>query len=158
MKNKSWLDLRNKNGTIHKLEELLQTVSTVVNQVPESELAHKPSPVTWSKKEILGHLIDSGINNLQRFTEIQFENKPYKIRKYNQDELVKANNYQNAETKEIVNFLLVINTRIINLLQLQTEETLNYNILTDKEDISDLKFLIQDYVDHFEHHVNQIVK
>ena len=29
----------------------------------------------WSKKEILGHLIDSAINNLQRFTEIQYSEK-----------------------------------------------------------------------------------
>jgi ribosome biogenesis SPOUT family RNA methylase Rps3 len=34
------------------------------------------NPKKWSKKQILGHLVDSGINNLQRFTEIQFEEKP----------------------------------------------------------------------------------
>jgi|TARA_R110000737_G_scaffold264685_1_gene272514 hypothetical protein len=61
-------------------------------------------PKKWSKKEILGHLIDSGINNLQRFTEIQFSDRPYVIRKYNQNELVIVNDYQNAEIKEILDF------------------------------------------------------
>ena len=64
------------------------------------------------EKEILGHLIDSGINNLQRFTKIKFEDKPYIIRKYKRNELVKANDYQNAQTNEIIKFCLSINNRI----------------------------------------------
>ena len=87
-------------------------VFSSVNSIADFDL--KISNDKWSKKEILGHLIDSGINNLQRFTEIQFENKPYKIRKYNQDELVKANEYQNSETEEIADFWLSINNRITN--------------------------------------------
>ena len=54
---------------------------------------HKRASEKWSQKEMLGHLIDSGINNLQRFTEVQFETKSYRIRDYNQNELPKANNY-----------------------------------------------------------------
>lgn len=106
----------------------------------------------------LGHLVDSGINNLQRFTEIQFESKPYRIKKYNQDELVKANDYQNAETLEIIGFWVSINKRIQNLIMQQTQKTLGYKIEMEKDNISDLKFLIQDYVNHMEHHLNQIMK
>jgi hypothetical protein len=102
--------------TTNSLEALLDSVLAFVNHASESKLTEKPSPGKWSKKEILGHLVDSGINNLQRFTEIQFEAKPYKIRRYDQDALVKANDYQNADINEIKNFLLAINTRIINLI------------------------------------------
>ena len=143
--------------SINKLEELLNSGVEYLSKSSESELAQKPSPEKWSKKEILGHLVDSGINNLQRFTEIQFENKPYKIRKYNQDELVKANDYQNAELEEVVNFWLAINRRILYLMKQQTDDTLNYEIVLDSGDISDLKFLIEDYVDHLEHHLKQLV-
>jgi hypothetical protein len=41
---------------------ILQRVATSVpklRELPESETALKPSPDRWSKKEILGHLIDS---------------------------------------------------------------------------------------------------
>jgi hypothetical protein len=34
-------------------------------------VALKPAPDRWSKKEILGHLIDSAANNHQRFVRAQ---------------------------------------------------------------------------------------
>lgn len=145
-------------NVIFKLEELLKSGSEYLSQSSGYELAQKPYPEKWSKKEILGHLVDSGINNLQRFTEIQFENKPYAIRKYNQDELVKANDYQNAELEEIVNFWIAINRRILYLFKQQTDDTLNYEIVLDSGDTSNLKFLIKDYVDHLEHHLKQIMQ
>jgi hypothetical protein len=144
--------------TTNKLEQLLERGMEYLTQSSESEMNQKISVEKWSKKEILGHLIDSGINNLQRFTEIQFENKPYRIRKYNQDELVKANDYQNSETKEIVGFWNSINNRILNLIKKQTEKTLNYKIELEKDNTSDLRFLMKDYVEHLEYHLKQIMK
>jgi len=139
-----------------KFEQLLKSGLDYLSLSSEMEMNRKLSPEKWSKKEILGHLIDSGINNLQRFTEIQFEDKPYRIRKYKQNELVKANNYQNAELKEIIDFWLSINNRILNLIKQQTEKTLNYEIELDSKNISNFRFLIKDYISHLEHHLNQI--
>lgn len=143
--------------TTTKLAQLLNKGVEYFSKVSDSTLSKK-EPEKWSKKEILGHLIDSGVNNLQRFTEIQFEEKPYLIRKYNQNELVKANAYQNANTNELVEFWLSINYRIKSIIELQNEKTLNYKIVLEKNNISDLRFLINDYVDHLEHHLNQIIK
>ena len=144
--------------TINKLEQLLKEGLEYLTQASELELSRKEFAGKWSKKEILGHLVDSGINNLQRFTEIQFENKPYRIRKYNQDELVKANDYQNSENKEIAEFWNLINNRILDLIKKQTEETLNFQIELQEGKFSDLRFLINDYVEHLEHHLKQIMK
>ena len=145
-------------GTIDRLELLLHDGATYISSTSEAELAHKPAPEKWSKKEILGHLIDSAVNNLQRFTEIQFEEKPYPIRKYKQDELVIANDYQNTEMSEIINFWLAINRQILRLMKQQSEMTLSYTIKLPDHEISDLRFLMNDYVDHLEHHLNQIKK
>ncbi|MGB0805599.1 MAG: DinB family protein, partial [Salibacteraceae bacterium] len=120
--------------------------------------SEKTNPEKWSKKEILGHLVDSGINNLQRFTEIQFNKKPYKLIGYNQNELVKANRYQEAEPAEILNLLQAINARIIYIINTQTTESLDYKILTNNGTIFNLKFLIEDYVNHFKHHTKQLIE
>ena len=144
--------------TTKKLQRLLKSGLEYLSQSSESEMSQKVSAEKWSKKEILGHLIDSGINNLQRFTEIQFEAKPYKVRKYNQNKLVKVNDYQNSKTNEIVEFWLSINNRIKKIIESQTEKTLNYKIEFEKDNISDLRFLMKDYVDHLEHHLNRIMK
>ena len=140
-----------------KLEDLLVKGEKYINQIDDEDFSKRNSHNKWSKKEILGHLIDSGINNLQRFTEIQYQNKPYHIRKYNQDELVKANDYQNSNTKQLLDFWLALNYRLTHLIGLQTERTLAYEIRFDDGQISDLKFLIKDYLKHTEHHLNQIM-
>ena len=146
------------NETINKLEQLLKKGLEYITDSSEVEFNKKESENKWSKKEILGHLIDSGINNLQRFTEIQFEKKPYQIRNYNQKELIKANDYQNSNAKEIVQFWSSLNQRILHLIKIQTETTLNYKIELEKGNFSDLRFLIEDYVTHLEHHLKQIMK
>lgn len=143
--------------SINTLEQLLKTGTEYISSISESELAIKPTVEKWSKKEIIGHLIDSAINNLQRFTEIQFENKPFSIKTYNQDELVRANAYQKARTQDLVELWNSINKRILELMINQTENTLSYQVILEKGEISDLRFLMKDYVNHLEHHLNQIM-
>jgi hypothetical protein len=104
---------------IDRINNLLDQVLKHISESSEKELSIKTSPEKWSKKEILGHLVDSGINNLQRFTEIQFVEKPYQLRTYQQDQLVLANNYQEAELNNIADLLLAINKRIIASFKLK---------------------------------------
>lgn len=143
---------------IKKLESLIDQITEYIKNAPEKEISMKLNSKKWSKKQILGHLVDSGINNLQRFTEIQFEEKPYKIRTYKQDELVEANFYQMSETSDVLEFLLAINKRIINIVTVLTDDMLNYEITTDNNEKFDLKYLIEDYIKHFEHHIEQILE
>ncbi|MBC8882914.1 DinB family protein [Flavobacterium piscinae] len=110
------------------------------------------------KKEILGHLVDSGIYNIQRFTEIQFKEQSYRLQNYNQDELVKANSYQNSSTNDILDLLCALNKRIIELIKFQDHLTLKNEIILSSGEIINFKFLIEDYVIHFEHHTKQIVE
>jgi len=142
--------------TIEKLQQLLNMGAAYFMSNSELEYSKKETPEKWSKKEILGHLIDSGINNLQRFTEIQFKPKPFKIVSYDQNQLVIANNYQNADTEDLIDFWIAINERIMKIMTFQTEETLAYQIEFKDGTLSDLMFLMQDYVDHMEHHLDQV--
>lgn len=143
---------------IMNLEYLVSEVSNYVSVTSDEVISEKINPEKWSKKETMGHLIDSGINNLQRFTEIQYNEKPYCLKSYNQNELVKANRYQEAKTDEILNFLRAINERIVEVISVLKEESLNYKIVTEQGTRISFHSLIEDYVNHFEHHVSQIIK
>lgn len=112
----------------------------------------------WSKKEILGHLIDSAINNLQRFTEIQYSEKPYKIRPYNQDASVKYNDYQNKNSQNLFDLWLHLNRHILEIIKNQTDNTLEYQLILPNGTLTNLQFLIEDYIDHLFYHVSQINK
>ena len=144
-------------NTTDKLDNLLAITKEYISKSSDTELAYKEHPEKWSKKEIIGHLIDSGINNTKRFTAALIEKEPHRIRPMKQVELVKVNDYQNAEIEELLALLISINIRIKKLILLQTAQTLNTKIeLYTKGNISDLRYLMEDYVAHFEQHVNQI--
>ena len=63
-------------NTIDKLQDILQEYGVKLASLDESEIALRPAPTKWSKKEILGHLIDSAQNNLRRFIVAQYEELP----------------------------------------------------------------------------------
>jgi hypothetical protein len=144
--------------TITRLENLLLNGQSYYLSADIGVVLHKPAPEKWSQKEMLGHLIDSAINNLQRFTEIQFEVKPFRIRDYNQNELPKANNYQDAKMSNLLNLWRSISRRIVDVIANQTEESLGYEVILDKDEVKDLRWLMTDYVRHMHHHVSQLRK
>ena len=110
----------------------------------------------WSKKEILGHLVDSAIHNLVRFTEINYVEKPYRHRPYNQIDLVNLNQYQMMDIHDLTELWLSINKQIVRLMKSVDEKALDYKIILSDESVIDLRFLMTDYVDHLEHHIKQL--
>lgn len=130
--------------------QLLFSVNSIIN------FEEKSVPSVWSKKEILGHLIDSAINNLQRFTEIQFCEQPYEVRSYNPDALVLANNYQNKDKDALFQLWLQLNKQLVFIIQNLSADTLKLQLILPNQETKDLKFLISDYIDHLEHHLNQL--
>lgn len=115
----------------------------------------KPSPDKWSKKEILGHLIDSARYNLQRFSEIIITEGIYSVKSYDQTNLVRINDYQNVDDFELFILWQVLNKRIIHILGTIKEGHLNKQIISGNEPFT-LAWLINDYMVHLQHHLNQI--
>ena len=143
--------------TISRLNQLINNVEVYLNATPRQKLAAKPKPTQWSKKEILGHLIDSALYNLRRFTEIHTKPKLYQVVNYEQDSLVLINDYQHAEPKDLTMLWVGLNKQIIHVLKQQTEKTLQLQAKLPNQKITNFIFLINDYLEHMEHHVKQIV-
>ena len=140
----------------HQISILLADSRKFINASDADVLAFKASENKWSKKEILGHLADSAMNNLQRFTEIQYSSKPYLVRKYQQDELVRANHYQSKNIQDTLALWEALNIHIIWVITSLSKEVLAYEVLISQVGKKTLKWLIQDYVEHMMHHLSQI--
>jgi hypothetical protein len=142
-------------SVILKFEQLL---NENVNYIPtiQNEILDAKNPGKWSKKEVLGHLVDSAIHNLVRFTEINYSEKPYRHRPYNQIDLVNLNQYQKTDIKELTQLWFSINSQIVRIMKSVDENALDYKIILSDESVIDLRFLMTDYVEHLEHHINQI--
>lgn len=125
---------------------------------PEEELRRKPEPNKWSKKELLGHLIDSATNNHLRFIKIQFMPEPFFVEGYFQDDWVRIQKYNEIDTKHLINFWKIYNEHILFIMQNTPEEKLNLKITAEQpfEEADTLFLLMKDYVDHIDHHLKQI--
>ncbi|MFS0594328.1 DinB family protein [Cytobacillus horneckiae] len=128
------------------------------NSKSEKEISNRPLPNKWSKKEILGHLCDSAINNIERFIKIQYEEPVYVIQSYNQDQWVMVQNYQGRTLDEIVNLFQTLNKQIVNIVKNIPNEKLSNLCDIGNNQHKTLEWLIQDYLEHMEHHIhNQIL-
>src|SRR5690348_17476976 len=102
-------------ATAIKLSQIMSDYSEKISAISEQEFSAKPLPHKWSKKEVLGHLIDSAQNNLRRFVCGQYETAPPKIT-YDQDFWVKANDYQSLSQKNVIALWQLINGQIATVL------------------------------------------
>ena len=141
---------------ITRLNTLVDDGATYITSCGDDELTSRPKENKWSRKEILGHLIDSAVNNLRRFTEIRFMDKPYKVTSYRQAELVRANDYQHADVHHLLRAWTAINDQIAYVIGTFSPEELRYEVIIGDDTHEDLEFLVIDYVDHLEHHMRQI--
>ena len=143
---------------VDRLQEHINTVPSKFLKYPEAELRRKPAPNKWSKKELLGHLIDSATNNHHRFIKAQFQGDPFILEPYEQDEWNRIQRYNEVDTKFLVEFWKMYNLYIIQLIINFPEEKLQIKCKStdDREAAENILLLIIDYVDHMDHHLKQI--
>lgn len=141
-----------------QLDKHIQQVPVTFNSFTNDELLKRPAPGKWSRKEILGHLIDSAINNLKRFTEIQFLLQPFYIISYKQDDLVRVNHYQDLPLDHLLDLWKGLNMQIIYVVKNIPGDKLNFPVdpQYDNGEMKTLGWIICDYVAHMEHHMKQL--
>lgn len=139
------------------LDSLLLLVHAEFLKVTESEWLAKTQPDKWSKKEILGHLIDSAQNNLRRLVVTQYQPNDKIV--YRQDEWVKLQNYQAAKVEELMSLWMLLNKQLVRTIKAippgQEDNTCDTGL--QEPQLRTLSFLIDDYVAHLTHHVRQIL-
>ena len=122
----------------------------------------------WSKKELIGHLIDSASNNHLRFIRAQFTDELV-FPGYDQNEWVKVQNYQSESWHSLINLWKEFNLHLIHAIEKIPRKILimkrkNHNLdriamnPVPVEQPASLEYFIKDYFVHLHHHINQIIK
>ncbi len=140
---------------VKRLEELIEIVPKKLNEIDELNFNHKQSPEKWSKKEILGHLVDSATNNHQRFIRMQFEASPTIW--YDQNNWVEKSDYANIDRKHLTEFWTIYNRQLVYIIKNIKDESLKNTCIMKDGTALTLEFLVCDYVEHLEHHLRQIL-
>jgi len=143
---------------IDRLEQHINLAPSEFLKYPEGELRRKPAPNKWSKKELLGHLIDSAANNHHRFIKAQFLPSPFFVEGYAQNDWVRIQNYNEKDTQQLVELWKVYNEHILFIMQNTPDKNLEIKLNAEDpfEKAETLFFLMIDYVDHMDHHLKEI--
>jgi hypothetical protein len=138
----------------HELETIL--TNFLSSDILEKNWNYKAGPGRWSKKEIIGHLIDSAQINLQRFVRSTYTEN-FKVT-YEQVEWVDAQHYVNADIHELLELWRLLNRQIVRVLENYPLHRLQVQCDTGKTAVSyhTVEFLAQDYVNHLNHHLKSI--
>ncbi|MBK9271775.1 MAG: DinB family protein [Saprospiraceae bacterium] len=147
-------EFRPVQNSISRLEDLISCVPKLLHQIKPDTLEEKTSPEKWSKKQILGHLIDSASHHHHRIVRAQMEHLP-EIG-YDQDLWVEKNAYQQMNPANLIRFWYIYNQHILDLIKLLPSSHFEHELIVDGKRLL-LNFLMIDYVIHLEHHLRQIL-
>ncbi len=142
------------DSAIIGIEQVLNSFSSL--ELSQINWEFKVDASKWSKKEILGHLIDSANINLQRFVRCTYEEK-FKLM-YEQVEYVKVQQYQNVPIEDLITLWRLLNQQLVRVLKNYPENRREAVCDTGKNEIQlhTVEFLAKDYLAHLIHHLNQI--
>jgi hypothetical protein len=140
---------------IAQFELVLATAPRKLVDITEADAAHKPAPDRWSKKEILGHLIDSAGNNHQRFVRCQFT-PLLEFPEYDQNPWVARQAYATEPWPDLVNLWLLLNRHLLHIVKATPPEVHKHELKIGDHNRMTFEALVPSYLQHLEHHLAQI--
>ena len=141
-------------------EELRGTVDRampLLEEITDDNASIATAPGKWSRKEILGHLIDSAGNNQQKFVRLM-ETPQLDFVGYHQNHWVDSQKYNAADWRGLIALWRGFNMHIAHIIE-HVEPGALANSITIDDDGGPytLEFIMTDYVRHMEHHLSQIL-
>ena len=125
--------------------------------MPSDKVSFKADPDKWSKKEILGHLIDSAANNHHRFVRGGY-NAAVNFPPYSQNDWVRIQKYHESEWMNLIAIWSVYNLHLCDVIERLSDEALSAPCNIGKEEPVSIEFVIKDYLRHLKHHMQVILE
>jgi len=144
------------NDVAVDLANLVQITASRLQSISEEESNATRGPGTWSRKQILGHLIDSAVNNLHRFVRAQQSEEP-RFPDYNQAFWVDRGGYHEESWTLLVQLWTALNTHLANVISRIHVDRLQTPCVIGSSEPLSLEFIVRDYVRHLRHHLEQIL-
>jgi hypothetical protein len=138
-----------------ELLNVVEAASESLHRIGDPEASLRSSPGNWSKKEILGHLLDSAVNNHHRFVRAQ-EVKELTFPHYEQEHWVSSQAYAERPWPELVDLWRLYNRHLAHVISLIPAQQLAVMCVIGPDKPVSLGYLIEDYVVHLRHHLQEL--
>jgi hypothetical protein len=109
----------------------------------------------WSRKQVLGHLIDSASNNHQRFVRALLQEE-LRWPNYDQAGCVRVQHYHDASWSNLVELWMSFNSLLAHVLARVPEAKRKTRCMIGDGPAMTLEELAEDYLVHMRHHLEQI--
>jgi DinB superfamily len=137
-----------------QLEQVITDAQAWLLEMGEANASRKPEAHVWSAKEILGHLIDAASHAHQRFVRAALEDGA-RLSSYQQDEWVKLAAYQQREWHDLIALWTASHDHLRQIVSRLNDAQLEHHLFVGSRQIT-LHELVEAYVRHLEHHLEQI--
>ena len=107
---------RNVSAIADELTVVVESASGKLRLVNDTGASIKPAPNKWSKKEILGHLLDSASNNCRRFVRAPMVDS-FAFPGYEQDEWVRRQDYSSKPWDELIDLWRLYNRHVAHVMR-----------------------------------------
>jgi DinB superfamily len=138
------------------LLNIIQESRPALESITEDDASSKSIAEKWSMKEILGHLIDSAANNHQRFVRLQNSAEVVSI-SYDQSFWVNRQAYQKEKWEDLLSLWYFYNRHLSHVIANIDIETLENRCDMGYSEKKSLRFVVEDYIRHLQHHIKQIL-
>jgi hypothetical protein len=139
-------------------EKLISAIDAAEPRLRKVSEAESEKPVLsggWSRKQVLGHLIDSASNNHQRFVRAALQSS-LDFPGYEQDENIRLQAPQQADWLLLISLWAAYNRYLAHIIARLPASKLETPCRIGSGAPVTLKFLATDYLTHLLHHLTQI--
>ena len=138
-----------------KLISVIDAAEPRLRQISEPESEKPVLSGGWSRKQVLGHLIDSASNNHQRFVRAALQSS-LDFPGYQQDENIRLQAPQEADWLLLVSLWTAYNRYLAHIIARLPASKLETACRIGSGAPVTLKFIATDYLTHLLHHLTQI--
>jgi hypothetical protein len=138
-----------------ELARVVDAAEILLRQVSEEESGRPAIPGGWSRKQVLGHLIESASNNHQRFVRAALADA-LEFPAYDTPGSVRVQAVESAAWPMLVDVWASYNRFLVHVIRHLPAAKLEVVCRIGSNAPVSLRYLAQDYVVHLVHHLDQI--